>query len=93
MLQLRRIDTRTVIADFTAEPAMLIMHQQTHFALRLAGHRIQRVFDQITQHGNQHRHLFRIRRVRHLTLVGQRQGKPRFLGAVDFTEQEPGDDR
>ncbi|VFS43737.1 Uncharacterised protein [Enterobacter cancerogenus] len=56
-------------------------------------HGIQRVFNQVAEHGDQHRGLFFVSRIGQVTVFGQRQGNPGLLGAIDFAKQEARNDR
>ena len=69
------------------------MQQQADLALLLSFHRVERVFNEVAQRGDQHRDLLFTCGIRYLAFIRQRQGDARFFRPVDFTQQEPGNHR
>ncbi|WP_235894076.1 hypothetical protein, partial [Oceanidesulfovibrio indonesiensis] len=69
------------------------MQQQADLTFLLSFHRVERVFNEVTQRGNQYRDLFFTGGIRYLAFIRQRQGDARFFRPIDFTQQEAGDNR
>ncbi|MNP57782.1 hypothetical protein D3C76_1526430 [compost metagenome] len=66
------------------------MQEEADFPLGLRGHRIQRILDQITEHGDQPRDLLFIWVIRHQAGIRKRQAKSQLSGAADLTQQKTG---